>query len=163
MQQHERRTLDKEGAPCRSSRAGVLRRTKGAESPHCRAQRLLRKRLYYARWRLRDLQKICPQVNEDLIATHGLHRISWSVRRAGKRTPQQCVLRSASAETAEAPEKQGDDNTARKRVSKSYSHNTDAQSIVNAHGIDDRTRRFATPEAAAPGAPEPDDLSERRR
>ena len=144
MQQHERRTLDKEGAPCR---------TKGAESPHCRAQRLLRKRLYYARWRLRDLQKICPQVNEDLIAKHGLHRISWSVRRAGKRTPQQCVLRSASAETAEGTEKRGGDDAA---------HNTDAQSIVNAHGVDDRTRLTA-PEAVAPGAPEPDDLSERRR
>ena len=90
------RAIDKDGAP---------RRAKGAESPHCRAQRLQRKRMYYARGRLSELQKVCPQVTEDLIAHHGLHKISWSVRRAGKRPWQSCLPRSAPAKTGEILEK----------------------------------------------------------
>ena len=63
-----------------------------------RSQRLQRRRLDYAHARLRDLQRICPHVTEELIAQHGLHQISWSVRRAGKSAQQRCLLRSTAAQ-----------------------------------------------------------------
>ena len=70
-----------------------------------RSQRLQRRRLNYAHARLRDLQRICPHVTEELIAQHGLHQISWSVRRAGKSAQQRCLLRSTAAQTGGSLEK----------------------------------------------------------
>eukprot|EP00973_Karenia_brevis_P062313 8666706-Karenia_brevis.AAC.1 len=73
---------------------------------HCRMQQLQRKCMCYARGRLHELQKICPEITESLIAQHGLHKITWSLRRAGKQSRQSCLPRSASAETDEHLEKQ---------------------------------------------------------
>eukprot|EP00973_Karenia_brevis_P076568 10637401-Karenia_brevis.AAC.1 len=66
-----------------------------------RAHRLERKRLSYARGRLRELQKVCPDLTEEVLQKHTLHQIVWSLRRAGKRGIQRSFPRSVAPETAE--------------------------------------------------------------
>eukprot|EP00973_Karenia_brevis_P004729 650674-Karenia_brevis.AAC.1 len=54
-------------------------------SSNCCAHRLERKRLSYVRSRLRELQKVYPDLTEEVLQKHTLHQVVWSLRRAGKR------------------------------------------------------------------------------
>lgn len=81
-----------------SNSDGLLRPADGVER---RAHRLLKKREGYARRRMRELRKICPELSDDILQRHSLHSVVWALRRASKRDVQTCLPRSDAREGAE--------------------------------------------------------------
>ena len=72
-----------------------------SNSEERRAHRLLKKRESYARRRMRELRKICPELSDDILQRHSLHSVVWALRRAGKRNVQTLLPRSDAREGAE--------------------------------------------------------------